>query len=93
MLTAMASNEIEALQILTRAGCSSTPSLFAWKQDKQGWESWVPEGYVFYILMEKLTGIVVNNFYRDLDRKERDELRESFKGAWYVFLETFMPSL
>jgi hypothetical protein len=66
-LNAETNHEIEALQILTRAGCSSTPALFSRKQDKQRWESWVPGGYKVYILMEKLPGIVIGNFYHDME--------------------------
>lgn len=75
-------NEIEALETLTTAGCSRAPTLYSWYQGKQDWESWVPDGYVVYILMEKLPGIVVMDFFGDLDRKERDQFRESFKEAW-----------
>ncbi|RFU29386.1 hypothetical protein B7463_g6961, partial [Scytalidium lignicola] len=74
--------EIEALEILTKAGCSSTPSLLAWKEEKQDQDSWVPGGCIIYILMEKLPGITVDNFYGQLDREERDEMRRSFKEAW-----------
>lgn len=81
--TSMASNEVKALQILTNAGCSSTPSLLAWKQDKQSRNMWVPGGHILYILMEKLPGFCPKCFYIELDWAERDELKE----AWlYVLL-------
>ncbi|KAH8811666.1 hypothetical protein F5884DRAFT_855005 [Xylogone sp. PMI_703] len=88
-MSAMAEMEIEALEILTKAGCSCTPTLFAWKQDKQkGPDAWVPGGYIVYILMEKLPGITVDNFYFDLGREERDVLRGYFKVAWLYVLSS-----
>lgn len=81
-LHVLTQNEVDALEVLTESGCSCTPTLYSWYQGKQDWESWVPDGYAVYILMEKLPGIVVNSFSYDLDRTERDEFRQSFKEAW-----------
>ncbi|KAL1962842.1 hypothetical protein VTN77DRAFT_9117 [Rasamsonia byssochlamydoides] len=73
--------EITALGQLTKAGCSCTPTLFAWKQEKQESHMWIPGGFLVYILMEKLPGIRLDNVW-SLDREERDEVRKSFKEAW-----------
>jgi hypothetical protein len=74
-------NEIEALQILTQAGCSSSPTLLALKQENQSVDMWLPGGYIVYILMNKLPGIHIDRI-ESLPRLERDELRKSFKNAW-----------
>jgi hypothetical protein len=74
--------EIEALSILTDAGCSCTPALLAWKKDKQGSDMWIPGGFFLYVLMEKVPGVNVNDHYAKMDREERDKLRASFKQAW-----------
>ena len=74
-------NEIEALRMLTQAACSSSPTLLAWKQERQNADMWLPGGYIVYILMNKLPGICIESI-DFLPRHERDELRKSFKDAW-----------
>ena len=74
--------EVEALSILTNAGCSSTPALFSWVQKQQDSDLWVPGGYILYILMEKLPGVNPAPIFRHMDRQERDDLRAAFKTAW-----------
>jgi hypothetical protein len=74
--------EVSALDYLTKAGCSSTPKLFAWKHETQGDDDWVPGGYIDYILMEKLPGETPGYWSGRMSRAERDQLRESFKKAW-----------
>ena len=74
-------NELKALQMLTQAGCSSSPTLLAWKHERQNDDMWLPDGYIVYILMNKLPGIRIENI-KSLPCQERDELRKSFKDAW-----------
>lgn len=50
-------SEIKALQLLTQAACSSAPALLAWKQEKQNADMWLPDGYIVYLLVNKLPGI------------------------------------
>lgn len=76
-----AEQEIAALQGLTDANCSATPSLLAWKHTVQDDERYVPGGYITYILMEKCPGIDLRCFFQ-LPREERDQIREAFKKAW-----------
>lgn len=84
--------EIKALQCLTDADCSFTPALYGLKQEVQNSSMWVPGGHIVYILMEKLPGINLSNFFHDLDRKERDQCREAFKKAWlYVAVCPSLP--
>jgi hypothetical protein len=73
--------EIEALSILTKAGCSSSPALVTWKQEQQGKHDWVPGGYIVYILMSKVPGIRVHPL-QDFSLQEREAIRTSFKEAW-----------
>jgi hypothetical protein len=77
----MTANEVPALETLTKAGCSFTPTLYAWKEEKQASEMWVPGGFIAYILMEKLPGTSPLEF-SSLDQKECQEIRESFKQVW-----------
>jgi hypothetical protein len=60
---------IEALSILTKANCSSTPALLDWQCEGQDAHMWVPGGYNVYILMEKLPAVDPSRFYWRLDRK------------------------
>ncbi|KAJ5113060.1 hypothetical protein N7456_001594 [Penicillium angulare] len=81
------SSEIEALSLLTKAGCSCTPSLYDWKKDKQTDQEPVPRGYKLFILMELLPGIMPEDLFFSEDsedgaREERDELRSAFKKSW-----------
>lgn len=81
------SSEIEALSLLTKAGCSCTPSLYDWKKDKQTDQEPVPGGYKLFILMELLPGIMPEDLFFSEDsedgaREERDELRSAFKKSW-----------
>ena len=77
-----AANEATALKILTKANCSSTPTLLATKVVTQTETMWVPGGYLGFILMTKLSGIRIDQI-QDLDLQERDEMRQSFKKAWW----------
>jgi hypothetical protein len=52
-----------------------------WKQEIQSADMWLPDGYIVYILMNKLPGIRMNSL-SILPCQERHELRESFKAAW-----------
>ncbi|PWY71338.1 hypothetical protein BO83DRAFT_389639 [Aspergillus eucalypticola CBS 122712] len=54
----LASNEIEALTILTQAKCSSSPYLID-SMNRQQTDGWVPGGYIHYIVMEMLPGVTV----------------------------------
>lgn len=76
-----ARKEIDALQSLTEAGCSSTPSLLGWKHTVQNDERYVPGGYITYTLPEKVPGINFDCF-ESLPREERDQIREAFISAW-----------
>lgn len=78
--------EIKALQALTDAKCSSTPSLLAWKHCLQDNERYVPGGYITYILMEKCPGINMESFFQ-LPRDERDQIRAAFKKAWHECIQ------
>ncbi|GES66803.1 hypothetical protein ATEIFO6365_0016009100 [Aspergillus terreus] len=75
--------EVDALQTLTQAGCSSSPKLLAWKHELQGESDWVPGGVMDYILMEKLPGTTPPFYLNpDVTEQEWNELRAAFKEAY-----------
>ena len=80
-MSVQANREITALQGLTKAGCSSTPSLLSWKHSTQDDERFVPGGYITYILMEKAPGISLA-YFDELPREERDRIRAALKCTW-----------
>lgn len=51
--------ETEALEKLTRARCSAAPMLLGSKVVKQTETMWVPGGYLGFVAMTKLPGIIV----------------------------------
>ncbi|PYH55738.1 uncharacterized protein BO96DRAFT_435128 [Aspergillus niger CBS 101883] len=84
--SARGENEVEALRLLTEAGCSSTPALIDWMNSKQTQDQWIPGGYIHFIVMEMVPGVDVCSIIDDMDRGERDELRAAFKQSWLLDL-------
>lgn len=93
--------EISYLRKLTEAGCPAAPKLIAVRQDIQhqpllkagysGEESiWVPGGYIIYILMEKLPGQDLSDFFlpQNFTLQEREEVREAFCKAFTYICTT-----
>ena len=78
-------DEIDALDILTQAGCSSTPTLLVWKQEKQTEHDWIPGGYIVYVLMNKFPGIQVP-WITHLCAEEQQAFHDAFKKAWVYVL-------
>jgi hypothetical protein len=76
-------NETDVLTKLTKDGCSSAPRLISWKREKQDKNMPVPDGYVVYILMEKLPGVHPLDFWAEelFSRRDRDEIRRAFREA------------
>ena len=87
-------DEIVALKRLTKAQCPAAPKLLDIKEGIQnkpmlrsGWtgkeEIWVPGGYVVWILMEKLPGVDLAEFFMPGKHspQERQEIREAFRKA------------
>ena len=83
-------NEIRYLQRLTEAGCTAAPRFIAVKEEIQNDKGWddhgdfgVPSGYVVWILMEKLPGEDLGNFFLPgkYSLQERQEIREGFRVA------------
>jgi hypothetical protein len=73
-------NEIDVLKKLTEDGCSAAPKLISWKREKQDENMPVPDGYVVYILMEKLPGVHPLDFWAG-ELRDRDEIRRAFREA------------
>ncbi|KAI9042049.1 uncharacterized protein KD926_006173 [Aspergillus affinis] len=75
--------EIKALEALTSAGCSCTPKYIISKHENQVSDSWVPDGFLDYIVMEKIEGISLSRKYlRRLSPKEQGEIRKAFKASY-----------
>ncbi|KAK2760839.1 hypothetical protein FQN54_002078 [Arachnomyces sp. PD_36] len=73
--------EADALEALTKAKSSSTPTLLAVKTTTQPSSMWINGGYLGFVLMTRLPGQPLDRI-EDLSLKEREELRQSFKKAW-----------
>ncbi|PGH04897.1 hypothetical protein AJ80_08446 [Polytolypa hystricis UAMH7299] len=74
--------ECEALELLTKKGCSCTPKVLHLASDIQDEDTWVPGGYIVYIFMEKLPGTSLRNFFERFDRTQRDKVRAAFRAAF-----------
>ncbi|KAK2793161.1 hypothetical protein FQN50_010024 [Emmonsiellopsis sp. PD_5] len=72
--------EILSLQFLNKRKCSVTPELYAYDLDYQRPSMPVPGGYVVYVLMEKVPGESLREFW-DRPREERRKIRVAFKEA------------
>jgi hypothetical protein len=48
--------ELEALRHLTENGCTATPALLGYQIDKQNANDLVPDGYILYLVWEKVAG-------------------------------------
>ncbi|KAJ9314530.1 hypothetical protein DTO271D3_5268 [Paecilomyces variotii] len=78
-----AHNEFRSLKTLTSNHCESTPSLLDYKYEKQDDFGPVPGGFILYLLMNELPGVrLTDDGFGNLERAERDKIRQSFKVAW-----------
>lgn len=78
-----ASNELTALQTLSKKPCKSTPTLLLSKLVEQDDSGWVPGGFVLYLLMEKLLGTrLTEDIFWALPKGERSLVRDQFKTAY-----------
>jgi hypothetical protein len=71
--------ELSNLKFLTEKGCTCTPRLLGYRAAVQADDSWLPGGYVIFILLEQVPGISFND-YQDfwaLPREERDQFRKA----------------
>lgn len=83
-------DELDALQSLTQAGCSSSPKLLAWKHEAQQEDGWVPGGFQDYILMEKVPGeMPPPHWNRHVPEEERAHLCAAFKEAFESVYDRF----
>lgn len=72
-----AEDEVYNLEALTNAQCSVTPRLFFALKEEQDNSMWIPGGYIYYTLMEKLPGQPPLDFW-EWPREKRDEVRKAF---------------
>jgi hypothetical protein len=66
---------------LTEFGCLSTPRLLDVAKNKQAEDMCLPGGYMLFILMEKLPGKMILDFW-DYDLETRNRIRAAFKDSW-----------
>ena len=78
-LSAHTEGEINALTRLTRGKCPYTPKLLSILSEKQDHKMWIPGGFIVFILMEKVPGVPLDNFWSDMTRSQRDEVRNAFR--------------
>ncbi|PWY65667.1 hypothetical protein BO94DRAFT_529058 [Aspergillus sclerotioniger CBS 115572] len=71
-------SKIEALSILTEAGCTSTLFLIDSIQQEQTND----KGFIYFIVMEMLPGVSMSLIFHLIDQEERNVLREAFKKSW-----------
>ncbi|THC90094.1 hypothetical protein EYZ11_010442 [Aspergillus tanneri] len=77
-----AEREIENLEQLTKKGCKSTPRIIDHGIFRQGDTGSLPNGYIVFILMEKVPGQNLGNFH-NFSLEERNLLRIAFiKAVW-----------
>ncbi|KAK2757286.1 hypothetical protein FQN54_004800 [Arachnomyces sp. PD_36] len=76
-----AKTEIDFLTHLTKHGCRSTPRLISHTLIRQTEEMRLPGGYIIFLLMEKLPGKTIFDFW-NYDLGTRNRIRAAFKSAW-----------
>lgn len=86
----MAIDELETLNVLEAAGCTSTPRIQKHKQIKQETSEMVPGEYLCFFLMNRVPGVSLGDLFWKLDREERDAIRKAFK-ATFMYLSSQSP--
>lgn len=84
----IAKAELAALKQLSETECSSAPRLLDYCQMKQTDDMIVPQGYILYILMNRLPGVPLGDIFWQLDAAERQDIRGAFKIA-YEYVSSF----
>ncbi|KAI2005939.1 hypothetical protein LOY97_000220 [Ophidiomyces ophidiicola] len=85
--TVWTQHEIASLRHFNQKGCKVTPKLLYVKRSLQEWEDLpVPGGYVVFILMQKVPGVPLIDFWKyDFDKREKiravfqESLKELFR--------------
>ncbi|KAK2798406.1 hypothetical protein FQN50_008846 [Emmonsiellopsis sp. PD_5] len=73
--------EIYSLQYLNKRGCSVTPTLFNVESSYQATDDMpVPNGYMVFLVMEKVPGVPLVDFWKYSARK-KEVVREAFRKA------------
>ncbi|KAI1953687.1 hypothetical protein LOZ57_000028 [Ophidiomyces ophidiicola] len=74
-------HELVSLRHFNQKGCKVTPKLLYVKRSLQEWEHLpVPGGYVVFILMQKVTGVPLVDFW-DYDFDKREKIRAAFRNS------------
>ncbi|KAF3385693.1 hypothetical protein DPV78_012595 [Talaromyces pinophilus] len=75
--------ELSALQKLQANKCKSAPKLLNWKKEIQDDSGLVPGGFLVYLIIEKLPGIILSRArFWELSRTERDKIRDAFETSY-----------
>ncbi|KAH8821403.1 hypothetical protein F5884DRAFT_85545 [Xylogone sp. PMI_703] len=74
-------DEIDALQILADKKCTSTPRMIDCLQDAQEKGSWVPGGFILYIVITRCSGKPIESL-RTYPDAEQEEIRAAFTAAY-----------
>lgn len=72
--------ELRNLEMLTLLESTCTPKLLDHFCERQAEDNYVPNGFILYMLLEKIPGRNLMNFL-ELPIEERDEVRISFALA------------
>lgn len=73
--------EVWTLEWFNKRGCAVTPKVLHIKYSRQEWEHMpVPDGYVAFIIMEKVPGVPLDDFWT-YPREKRDKIRAAFRKS------------
>ncbi|KAK2812929.1 hypothetical protein FQN50_000950 [Emmonsiellopsis sp. PD_5] len=74
-------DELQTLRDLNQKGCKVTPKLLNVERSLQDWDHMpVPGGYMIFIVMEKVPGVPLVDFW-DYDFPKREMIRAAFRSA------------
>ncbi|KAM5437313.1 hypothetical protein McanCB21832_002022 [Microsporum canis] len=71
-------DEVGALKHFNKAGCKVTPKLIDLVPALQPSNCPVPDGYIVFIVMEKVPGVPLSDFW-EYDLAKRDKIRAAFR--------------
>ncbi|KAM5458249.1 hypothetical protein MaudCBS49596_000161 [Microsporum audouinii] len=74
----LTNGEVGALKHFNKAGCKVTPKLIDVIPALQPFNCPVPDGYIVFIVMEKVPGVPLSNFWK-YDLAKREKIRAAFR--------------
>ncbi|KAK2799269.1 hypothetical protein FQN50_008545 [Emmonsiellopsis sp. PD_5] len=76
----LCTQEINSLTHFNKMGCSVTPRLLTWVPHRQALDMPIPDGYIVFLVMEKVPGVPLDNF-RTFSFDKREKIRAAFRRA------------